>query len=245
MMRPAGLLVAATIAATSAGAQTDAATHWSGDIGASVERTQASAPGAAARTWVLPYAWGDIGRVYVREDTFGVKLVPVGWGALELVGRVSTEGTDADGPGLAHRTNPRPVGLGTFQETPWGGVFADAFVDTVSGGTLLEASYAAELPLGPLTFYPQVGVTRGSARYVAHLYGVSAAEAVATGEPAYAPGASTTPLLQLSAELPIGDTWVALAHAQVEPFDRALRDSPRVDTRSRASALLALAWRFK
>jgi outer membrane protein len=184
---------------------------------------------------VLPYAYGDLGRLFVRDDTFGVKLVPVGWGALEVVARVSTEGSDGDGPGLAHRSNPRPVGLGTFQETPWGGIFIDAFVDTNSGGTLLEASYAAELALGPATLYPQAGVTRRSARYVAHLYGVAA----------YAPGASTTPVLQLSGELPLAGAWVLLAHAQYEPFDRAVRDSPRVDTRSRASALIALAWRFK
>ena len=209
----------------------DDAPHFSGDIGLGVERTQASAPGARARTWALPYAYCDYGPLFVREDTFGVKVLPAGWGSLELVGRVSTEGTDADGPGLAHRTNPRPVGLGTFQETPWGGVFADAFVDTVSGGTLLEASYAIEVPVGPVTFYPQVGVTRRSARYDAHLYDVRAA--------------STTPVLQLSAELPFATNWVMLAHAQVEPFSHALRDSDRVDARSRASALVALAWRFK
>ena len=228
-MRSCGLVLATLLIA--AAARADDAPHYVGDLGLGVERTQASAPGASARTWTLPYAYGDLGRLFVREDTFGVKTLPIGWGALELVGRVSTEGTDADGPGLAHRTNPRPVGLGTFQETPWGGVFVDAFVDTVSGGTLLEASYAAELPVGPLTLYPQAGVTRRSARYDAHLYDVRAA--------------STTPVLQVSGELPFADAWVLLAHAQWEPFDDAVRASPRVDARSRASALVALAWRFK
>jgi len=228
-MRGAGIALALGLAAMAARA--DDALHYVGDLGLGVQRTQASAPGAQARTFTLPYAYGDLGRLFVREDTFGAKLVPVGWGALELVGRASTEGTDGDGPGLAHRTNPRPVGLGTFQETPWGGVFADAFVDTVSGGTLLEASYAAEVPVGPLTLYPQAGLARRSARYDAHLFDVHAA--------------STTPVLQISGELPLADTWVALAHVQWEPFDGAVRASPRVAARSRASALLALAWRFK
>ncbi len=223
-----GIVLAALLA--TAAARADDAPRWIGDLGIGVERTQASAPGAAARTWALPYAYGDLGPLFVREDTFGAKLVPMGWGALEVVGRVSTEGTDADGPGLAHRRNPRPVGIGTFQETPWGGVFVDAFVDTVSGGTLLEASYAAELPIGPLTLYPQACLARRSARYDAHLYDVHAA--------------STTPVLQLSGELPLAGAWVALAHAQWEPFDRAVRASPRVATRSRASALFALAWHF-
>ena len=229
-MRAVGLVLVALASAPLARA--DEAPHWVGDLGLGVERTHAIAPGATDRTWALPYAYGDLGRLFVREDTFGAKLVPgLGWGALELVGRVSTEGTDDDGPGLAHRRNPRPVGLGTFQETPWGGVFADAFVDTVSGGTLLEASYAVEVPVGPVTFYPQAGATRRSARYDAHLYDVHAA--------------STTPVLQLSAELPFARDWVVLAHAQVEPFSHAMRESARVDTRSRASALVALAWRFQ
>ena len=228
-MRTCGLVLA--VLSTAAAARADDASRYVGDLGLGVERTLASAPGASARTWALPYAYGDLGRLFVREDTFGVKTLPIGWGALEVVGRVSTEGTDADGAGLAHRTNPRPVGLGTFQETPWGGVFVDAFVDAVSGGTLLEASYAAEVPVGPLTLYPQAGVTRRSARYDAHLYDVHAA--------------STTPVLQLSGELPFADTWAVLAHAQWEPFDDAVRASPRVDARSRTSALVALAWRFK
>lgn len=244
-MRPGSVLMAALTVTSAVHAQTDDATHWSGDIGIGVERTRASAPGASARTWVLPYAYGDIGRAFVREDTLGVRLVSVGWGAMELAARVSMEGSDGDSPRWAHRSNPRPVGLGTFQETSWGGFFFDAFVDTNSGGTLLETSYAAAVAFGPMTFYPQAGLTHRSARYVAHLYGVSAAEAQTARETTYAPGASTTPLLQLSVELPLAETLVALAHAQVEPFDRALRDSPRVDTRSRASALVALAWRFK
>lgn len=229
-MRRAGVLLAASLAAT-AHAQADAPTRWIGDLGAGVERSQASAPGAAARTRAIPYAYGDYGPLFVREDTVGAKLVPVGWGALELVARIDTEGSDGDGPGLAHRTNPRPVGLGTFQETPWGGVFADAFVDTVSGGTLLEASYAAELPLGPVTVYPQIGAARRSARYQAHLWDVRAA--------------STTPVFALSAEAPVAGAWVLLAHAQVESSPRALRESARVDARSRASAFVALAWRFR
>ena len=210
---------------------------WQGDLGASHVRTQASAPGAAPRNAVLPYAWGDLGPLFVRDDTFGAKLLPLGWGALELAGRLSTEGRDGDGPGLAHRRDPRPLGLGTFQETPWGGVFLDAFHDTVSHGTLLEASYAAEFALGPVTLYPQAGATRRSARYVSHLYG-------ATGTAADGARASTVPVLALSAEWRVAGPWVVVAHAQREAFDAALRDSPRVATRGRSSALLAVVRRF-
>jgi outer membrane protein len=228
-MRSCGLALAALLAA--AAARADDGPHYVGDLGIGVEAAPAAAPGAAMRTRVLPYAYGDLGRLFVREDTFGVKTMPIGWGALEAVARISTEASDGSGPGLPQRRNPRPMGLGTFQETPWGGIFIDAFVDTVSHGTLLEASYAAELPAGPLTLYPQAGVTRRSSRYDAHLYDVRAA--------------STTPVLQLSGELPIAQPCVLLAHVQAERIGDGLRSSPRLAARWRTSALVALAWRFR
>jgi len=222
----------------------DARPALTGDLGLGAAWTGATAPGASAHTRVLPYAYADFGRLFVREDTFGVKLAPLGWGALELTARVSTEGADADGPGFAHRANPRPLGLGSFQETPWGGVFVDAFVDTVSGGSLLEASYAAQCALGPLTLYPQLGVARRSARYTAHLWGVSGAEAAAGATRAYVPGASTVPVFGLSGELPLAAHWVLVMHVQRERYDAAVRASPRVAASGQSSALLALAWRF-
>ncbi len=216
----------------------------SGDLGAAALSVQGSAPGQRVRTRAIPYAYADFGRLFAREDTFGAKLLPVGWGALEVVARVSTEGADSAGPGVASRKNPRPVGVGTFQETPWGGVFLDAFDDTVSGGTLLEASYAAEFAFGPVTLYPQAGVARRSARYVDHLVGVSVGEAAATGLRAYAPGASTMPVLGLSAEWLVAPHWVVVAHVERECFDAAIADSPRVNRDGQATAFVALARRF-
>ena len=75
-MRAAGVLLAACAAA--AAARADDGAHFVGDLGLGVQRTQASAPGASARSFALPYAYGDLGRLFVREDTFGVKLVPSG-----------------------------------------------------------------------------------------------------------------------------------------------------------------------
>ena len=223
-----------------------AADAWAlnGDIGLGAVTVQGPAPGQGDRTRAIPYVYADLGPLFAREDTVGVKLLPVGWGSLEVAARISSEGADSAGPGLASRRNPRPVGLGTFQETPWGGVFLDAFEDTVSGGNLLEASYAAEVDLGRVTLYPQAGVIRRSARYVDHLYGVSAAESQATGQHAYAAGASTVPLLALSAELTLAPRWVVVGNLQLEAFDRAIGDSPRVGKSSQTAWLVALARRF-
>ncbi len=240
------LALAALSACGTASADGRAVDAWTldGDVGAAVLSTQGSAPGQAVRTRAIPYVYADFGRLFAREDTVGAKLLPVGWGAVEVVARVSTEGEDSKGPLVPSRKNPRPVGLGTFQETPWGGVFLDAFHDTVSGGTLLEASYAAEVALGPLTFYPQAGVAHRSARYVDHLYGVTSAESLASGVRAYTAGASTMPVLGLSAQWAVAPGWVVVAHAERESFDPAISDSPRVNRRGQSTAFLAIARHF-
>ncbi len=166
----------------------------------------------------------------------------MGWGSLEIAGRISTKGSDNAGPRLLNSSNPRPAGIGTFQETSWGGIFLNAFVDTVSRGMLLEASYAAELAVKPVTVYPQVGLGCRSSRYTNHLYGVSVANAAAAALPAYVPGTSIVSMIGLSGELPISSRWVIVSHVQREAFDRAINASPRVDRSSRISALIALAY---
>jgi hypothetical protein len=66
-----------------------------------------SAHGVAADAWALN---GDVG-----------------------LGAVTVQGP---APGQGDRTRAIPY-VYAFQETPWGGVFLDAFGDIVSGGTLL------------------------------------------------------------------------------------------------------------
>ena len=62
-MRAIRVAGAALLATACAAARADDAPHFVGDLGVGVERTQALAPGASARTWALPYAYGDFGRL--------------------------------------------------------------------------------------------------------------------------------------------------------------------------------------
>ena len=45
---------------------------------------------------MLPYLFADYGRFFARVDTFGIKMLPIGNGYLELVGRVSQDGWNAN-----------------------------------------------------------------------------------------------------------------------------------------------------
>ncbi|MCJ0763752.1 MipA/OmpV family protein [Variovorax terrae] len=229
-------------------AQAPLADRLTGDVGGAAYITPSPVRGVSDTAIALPYAYADWGRFFARVDTLGVKTLPLGYGYLELAARISFEGYRADAAslrGISDRRNPLPIGIGTYQETPLGGFFLNAFYDTASRGALLEASYAAELPAGRWTFYPQIGVERRSARYVSHLYGVTSAESAASGYAAYAPGASTTPVLGLAAEVPLGGPWLLSLQWRRKWFDAAVRNSPLVNSRMQDTGLIALAYRFK
>ncbi len=191
--------------------------HWHGDVGLAeyAMPNWVSASSSAKKSTVLPYLFGQNEVFFARVDTFGVKTLPIGWGHLEWAGRLSFEGETV--PGLRPRRNPLPLGFGTFQETPVGGFFFHAFHDSVSGGQLMDFNYAAEFDWHGLGFYPQLGAQWRSARYVNHLVGVSASEALHSPWRAYSAGASTTPVLALAVQMPFSVPLTALGWGPQSP----------------------------
>jgi outer membrane protein len=241
--------------------------HWSGDVGLADYVTAnwvGAAAGARPNSTVLPYLFGETGSLvpastaqdfsgalFARVDTFGVKTWPVAWGHVELAARLSMEGETS--PGLTPRRNPMPLGVGTFQETPWGGVFFNAFHDAVSGGQLLDFNYVAEFKLQGVSLYPQLGGQWRSARYVNHLVGVSAQESRNGPWSAYSPGAATTPVLAMAVQMPLErlglaleepSAWSLLFEWRRRWADAAMAQSPLVHNRALNDGLLALVRSF-
>ncbi|MFM7026609.1 MAG: MipA/OmpV family protein [Limnohabitans sp.] len=218
---------------------------FKGDVGGMVVHTSALVSGADAKTSVLPYVYGDWGRFYGRMDTFGMRLAPMGNGHLELATRISTEGFVARKtayPALGDRRAPLPIGLGTFQSTPLGGVFAYLMHDPQSGGQFAELTWASKFSLGTASIYPQLGLQYRSADYVNHLYGVTASESDATGLSPYRAGRSLLPQATLHMTLPLSGPWSLQAQARYRWLDQAIHDSPLVNTRSQTSGLLGLTY---
>ncbi|PIT80399.1 hypothetical protein B9Z41_00210 [Limnohabitans sp. JirII-31] len=229
-------------------AQTPLQDRLTGDVGAAVYNTQNIVPSDGAENFVLPYAYFDYGRFYTRVDTLGVKTARLGMGYLELAARISFEGFKTNTPrlsGVQARANPVPVGLGTYQETPWGAFFVYGLYDTTSGGFLQEATYAAEFKLGEVTVYPQLGVEHRSRKYVQHLYGVSAAESLSSVYGAYDARASTTPVLAMAFELPLSEAWHLNLQLRRRWLDSAITQSPLVSTKLQDSGFFALTRSFK
>ncbi len=242
MSIPQTLLLAAALGGSCAWAQ---GTGFRGELGGMATQASSLVQGASAQSSVLPYVYGDWGRFYGRVDTFGLRLRPLGQGHLELATRLSTEGFEGRKtayPALGDRRSPTPVGLGTFQRTDFGGVFAYLMHDPRSGGQFAELNWAGQTRLGPVTLYPQLGLQYRSSAYVAHLYGVSSSASTATGLRVWQPGASWAPQLTLHASLPLSGAWSLQGQLRQRWFDGAVADSPLVQRSSQTSGLLALTY---
>ena len=219
--------------------------RFQGDIGGMLTRSASPAAGVAAPHAVLPYVYGDWGRFYGRVDTFGMRVLPMGQGHLELATRISTEGIDARKtahPAMDDRQTPTPVGLGTFQHTPLGGVFAYLMHDPQSGGQFAELTWALRFTLGSASVYPQLGLQYRSAAYVNYLYGVSTAQSGVTGLAPYHAGRSLLPQASLHMTVPLSGPWALQAQARYRWLDSAIHNSPLVDHRSQTSGVLALTY---
>ena len=220
-----------------------------GDVGGAVYSAQSIIGSKSSDTTVLPYVFFDYGRFSARVDTLGIKTVPIGYGYLELAARISQDGWRADTAalvGLTNRKTPVPLGIGTFQQTPYGAFIINAFIDAnKSHGALVEATYAAEFKAGRVSFYPQFGLEHRSAKYNNYLYGVTAAESLASGYAAYNAGASTIPVLGLAVDVPVTQSWVVNLQLRRKWMDGSVTNSPLVNRKTLDTAYVALSYRFK
>jgi outer membrane protein len=216
-----------------------------GDVGIAAYRTPALTRTTQSGNTVLPYAYADYGPLYARINTLGYKAMPLGAGHLEVSARVTLEGYQSSQAGISERTSPLPVGLGTFQKTAYGAIFAYSFYDPNSGGSLVDLMYAAKFNVAGVNIYPQLGLERRSAKYVQHLYGVSVAEATVSGLSVYTAQSSTTPNLGFTAQYALNDNYSVSYQLRKKWFDTAITNSPLVNVHSQTTSFLALTRTFK
>jgi outer membrane protein len=224
-----------------------------GDLGGAVYSTSAIVKSKEASASALPYVYGDWGRYFARVDTVGAKLLPLGMGHLEGVLRISQEGFDTQSlalKGMVQRSNPVPVGLGTFQRTSVGGVFVYAMHDLTSGGQALDLTYGARLELGDVKMYPQAGLEYRSQAYVQHLYGVTSREAAASQAAggrltAYTPGATTMPMVGLAVMVPLSGPWSLQLQWRHKWLDGAIKNSPLVGALTQNTGFAGVSYEFK
>ncbi len=243
------LLCSATVCAQTTPAAAEFPLRIDGDIGLGGYYTRSILRGKSEPAAVLPYGYFDYGRAFVRIDTFGIKTVPMGYGHLELVGRVTLDGFKADTAslqGLTDRKDSIPLGIGTFQETPIGGFFVNAFHDVnKSRGNLFEAIYVGELKSSRFVFYPQAGAEYLSGQYVSYYYGVSAAESAASRYAAYQSGGAFNPFLAVLVDTTLTKDYHLNFYLRHKWLAGAVSDSPIVGRKNMDTAFISLSYRFK
>ncbi|MBU3576580.1 MipA/OmpV family protein [Polynucleobacter sp. UK-Kesae-W10] len=224
--------------------------HIVGDIGVAVYTSNLHIGTEGTQSLVLPYAFFDYERFFVRIDEVGIKTFKMGYGYLEVIGKINLDSYKVKSPingSSINRSDPIPLGIGTFQETPIGGIFLNAYHDFgKSKGALYEFLYFAELETyKKVVVYPQVGVERQSSQYANYYYGISPGESNLTGYNAYTAPATTNLLAGLMVEIPVVDNWYINIYGKRKWMGNGVNNSPVMNRSFQDNIFAALAYRFK
>ena len=220
-----------------------------GNLGVAGYYTRSIIAGKSDATTLLPYLDFNYGRTFARVDTLGIKTLPIGYGHLELIGRISLDGFSTDAPelqGLAARATPIPLGVGTLQVTPLGGFWINAFHDVnKSKGNRFELIWGGKLELPRVTIYPLLGAEYLSQDYVRYYYGISAQEAAGSQYAAYQPAGASNGFIGLIADIKLTDEYFLNCYVRRKWLADAIQLSPIVTQRYLDTAYVALSYRFK
>jgi outer membrane protein len=221
-----------------------------GDIGAAVYTSNLHIGTEGTQSLVLPYAFFDYQRFFVRIDELGIKTFKIGYGYLEVIGKVNLDTYKIKSPingNSINRGDPIPLGIGTFQETPIGGIFLNAYHDFgKSKGALYEFLYFAELETyKKIVIYPQVGIERQSAQYANYYYGISSGESIATGYNAYTASVTNNLLAGAMIEVPVVDNWYINIYGKRKWMGSNINNSPVMNRPFQDTIIATLAYRFK
>jgi MipA family protein len=224
--------------------------HIVGDVGLAMYTSNLHIGTEGMQSFVLPYAFADYERAFIRIDEVGIKTFKMGYGYLEVIGKINLDNYKVKSPfngNSINRSDPIPLGIGTFQETPIGGFFVNAYHDFgKSKGALYEFSYFAEIEtFKKIVFYPQLGIERQSSQYANYYYGINPGESVLTGYNAYTAPATTNLLAGLMIEIPVIDNWYINIYGKRKWMGGGINNSPVMNRSFQDSALMALAYRFK
>lgn len=219
-----------------------------GDLGFGANHSPTPARSSTSDNRPIPYINVEYGRFFGRIDTFGFDLVPVGYGALELVTRSIDDGyAPATTHGnLEQRRSSVPIGLGTMQTTPLGAVLFNVYHDVgQSQGNLADLLFAEELDTDYVAFYPQIGAEYRSGNYVAYYYGLTPLQAAQVHLNSYRPGSATNLFIDLFAEVKITGNWFVNFNFHKTWFDQSITASPLVNHHVTTAGFLALSYRFE
>jgi outer membrane protein len=244
-----GLLISTLFRGTAQADSEELPMRIDGDIGLGSYYTRSIIHGKADQVSVLPYGNFDYGRMFMRIDTLGIKTIKMGYGYLEIAGRFSQDGFNADVSnlrGLANRQTSIPLGLGSLQITPIGAFFINAFHDiSKSKGNLFEVIYVAELNTTRVSFYPMAGAEYQSGEYLRYYYGITAQEATTSHYATYQPAGALNTLLGVMIDAKLTEKYHLNFYLRRKWLGNAIQSSPIIDKGTMDNGFVALSYRFE
>jgi len=224
--------------------------HIVGDVGVAVYSSNMHIGTEGTQSLVLPYAFFDYKRFFARIDEVGIKTFKMGYGYFEVIGKIDLNTYKVKSPingASINKSDPIPLGFGTYQETPIGGFFANAYHDFgKSKGALYELLYFAELETYKnIVVYPEVGIERQSSQYANYYYGITPGESNLTSYNAYTAPATSNLIAGFMVEIPVVDNWYINLYGRRKWLGNGINNSPVMNRSFQDNIFAALAYRFK
>lgn len=224
--------------------------HIVGDVGVAIYTSNMHIGTEGTQSLLLPYAFFDYQRFFARIDEVGIKTVKMGYGYFEVIGKIDLNSYQVKSPmngASINRSDPIPLGFGTYQETPIGGFFVNAYHDFgKSKGALYELLYFAELEtFQNIVVYPEVGIERQSNQYANYYYGINSGESNLTGYSTYNAPATNNLIAGFMVEIPVVDNWYVNLYGRRKWLGNGINNSPVMNRSFQDNIFAALAYRFK
>ena len=186
---------------------------------------------------------------YFYIDTAGCRVFQDSNMTFDLIGKIRTDGYDADRSddfdGMHDRHMSFDVGGEFGISGDWGNLYARILTDALGqhDGQEYRITYAKPFKFEKSKISPSVGFALLSSNIADYYYGVRDDEA-RPGRPAYNPGASVNWFVGLDANYQFNDDWTLFTSITYYWLDSNIRNSPIVNRDYTMSILAGAMYKF-
>lgn len=138
------------------------------------------------------------------------------------------------------------AGASYMRITPYGGFKLQVGTDVLgrSKGTVVTASYLAELSQGAWTWYPEFGINWNNHSYNQYYYGVTNKEAEKVGIKPYDAKSGFQPYLSLNSSYKVNPKWDIISGVEFNYLTDELYRSPLVNKRFEIVGVVGFLYHF-
>ena len=186
------------------------------------------------------YAEGDEIGAYLYEDKENEFRVNAYYDGMQF------DPKNSDFNGISKRKWSIMAGVSYMRVTPFGGFKLQVGSDVLSrhSGTVVTASYLAELQSGNWTWYPELGLNWNNKNYNQYYFGVTHQESKLNNIEEYNPKSSVSPYASLNGSYFINNHFNIIFGAEVNYLTNQMFNSPLVKNRFDVEPFVGALYKF-